>query len=104
MKNHKPQVQMKNHKPQVQALVNKALRLAEDGEMSDYDRGEAENRHAETMTEESMQEFLEDTLVDVEDVVRVNTFSAAGLMTRNKGLVVKMADGSEFQIQIAKSR
>ena len=30
----------------------------------------------------------------------VETFEAAGLMTNNRGLVVRLADGREFQLQI----
>ena len=39
-----------------------------------------------------------------EDVVRVDTFENAGIMTNNRGLVVKMTDGSEFQITIIRSK
>ncbi|MDT8900095.1 hypothetical protein [Anaeroselena agilis] len=34
----------------------------------------------------------------------LRTFADAGVMTGNKGLVVRMDDGSEFQITIVKSR
>ena len=37
----------------------------------------------------------------VEDVV---TFEAAGVLTANKGLVVKLDDGSEFQLTIVQSK
>ena len=33
----------------------------------------------------------------------VRTFSDSGLMTRDKGLVVKLADGSEFQVTVVQS-
>ena len=34
----------------------------------------------------------------------VRTFENAGLLTRDKGVVVSLKDGSEFQITIVKSR
>ena len=37
-------------------------------------------------------------------IKNVCTFELAGLLTRDKGLVVKLEDGSEFQITIVKSR
>ena len=64
------------------------------------------------MTERQMKSLLMDLLEDdevVDDysghkVMRVRDFQDAGLLTRNKGLVVKMVDGSEFQITIVQSR
>ena len=34
----------------------------------------------------------------------VRTFDIAGLMTKDRGLVVRLADGSEFQLTIVRSR
>ena len=34
----------------------------------------------------------------------VSTFDGVGLMTSNRGLVLRMADGSEFQVSIVRSR
>ena len=34
----------------------------------------------------------------------VSTFNDAGVMTYNKGLVVRLRDGSEYQITIVRSR
>ena len=34
----------------------------------------------------------------------LETFSEAGLLTRDNGLVVKMSDGTEYQITIKRSR
>ena len=34
----------------------------------------------------------------------VCTFDTAGLLTRDRGVVVKLEDGSEFQVSIVKSR
>lgn len=37
-------------------------------------------------------------------VARVSTYAQAGVLTRDAGLVVELADGSEFQITIIRSR
>jgi len=42
-----------------------------------------------------------DELADIENV---NTFADAGLMTNNAGVVLKLADGSEFQVAVVQSR
>jgi hypothetical protein len=34
----------------------------------------------------------------------VRTFSSLGILTKNKGLVVRMSDGSEFQLTIVQSK
>jgi len=34
----------------------------------------------------------------------IRTYDDAGILTMNKGLVIEMPDGSEFQITIVKSR
>ena len=36
--------------------------------------------------------------------LRVQTFDNAGIMTYNKGLVITLPDGSEFQVTIVQSR
>jgi hypothetical protein len=46
----------------------------------------------------------EDETDDEINMDGVNTFEDEGLMTRNKGLVVHMSNGDEFQITIVKSR
>jgi hypothetical protein len=38
------------------------------------------------------------------EVRTIDSFEECGLMTRNEGLVVRMMDGSEFQVQIVRSR
>lgn len=48
-------------------------------------------------------EELEDPQTGEEQIVRtVRSFSERGLLTNNSGLVVKMEDGSEFQITIVR--
>lgn len=43
-----------------------------------------------------VQEYLEGA--------RIDTFEEAGVLTRNKGLVVRLKDGTEFQLTVVKSR
>lgn len=38
------------------------------------------------------------------EVADVRSFESAGLLTTNDGIVVKMSDGSEFQLTVVKSR
>jgi hypothetical protein len=66
------------------------------------------------MTERELQDWmrvhLEDNpSVETEDgdemaVQSVSTFDDAGLLTRNKGLVIRLEDGSEFQVTIVQSQ
>jgi len=41
---------------------------------------------------------------DPDGVQGVATFEDAGIMTRNRGLLVTMDDGEEFQVTIVRSR
>lgn len=64
---------------------------------------------SEYVFEEDLKCLLEgydyDTLfVGMEGVDSVSTFQDAGVLTRNKGLVVEMLDGSEYQVTIVKSK
>lgn len=63
------------------------------------------------ITEETMQGALCDLLAGYTDSseidwadVRVRTFEDAGVLTYNKGLVISLPDGSEFQLTIVQSR
>ena len=64
------------------------------------------------MTEEQMQEWLAETIdmrnsdedYDLVENTRILSFEEAGLLTRNKGLVLRTPEGDEFQITIVKSR
>lgn len=55
------------------------------------------------MSETEMVEML-DVLIEDESVESFKTFEEAGVMTKNNGVVVRMEDGSEFQITVVKSR
>jgi hypothetical protein len=66
------------------------------------------------VTEEQVEEMLCDFFHEVdndwrsgavgaEDVQTVGTFASAGVLTYDKGVVVRFEDGSEFQITIVQS-
>lgn len=54
--------------------------------------------------EEMMTEIAQEALAEQDDVRSVMTYEEAGMLTRNHGLVVRLSDGSEFQITIVQSR
>ncbi len=60
------------------------------------------------MNEKEFVEYLDEALswASNEDgmIIGSDTFQDVGMMTRNKGLVVRMKDGTEFQITVVKSR
>ncbi|MBQ6513403.1 MAG: hypothetical protein IJI09_01655 [Clostridia bacterium] len=62
-------------------------------------------------TEETLQDGLKELITEGYDSfeinwenLRVRTFEQAGVMTYNKGLVIEMPDGTEFQLTIVQSR
>lgn len=55
-------------------------------------------------TEQDIEELLIERLSEQDDAHSITTFEDAGVMTRNKGVVLRMEDGSEFQITIVRSR
>ncbi len=62
-------------------------------------------------TEETLQDGLRELITEGYDSfeinwenIRVRTFEDAGVMTYNKGLVLELPDGSEFQLTIVQSR
>jgi hypothetical protein len=56
-------------------------------------------------TEKAMTDTLQELIAESVPTVRdVLTYEEAGMLTRNNGLVVRISDGSEFQITIVKSR
>jgi hypothetical protein len=57
---------------------------------------------------DQFQELLAETLTEFNDseqlgIDDIYTFEEMGLLTENNGLVLKMEDGSEFQMTIVKS-
>jgi len=62
----------------------------------------------EDMDEEEFETFLADAISDYAEendapLTRTRTFGEAGVLTNNKGLVVRVGD-AEFQVTIARSR
>ena len=62
---------------------------------------------------DAMYQFDEDNLTPPQgdqdesgyaEVDEISTFANAEILTQNKGLVVKMADGTEWQIEVLQSR
>ena len=59
------------------------------------------------MNEIEFETMLYELLQDDEaapEIARVQTFEEAGLLTSNRGVVVRTANGSTFQITIVQSR
>lgn len=61
------------------------------------------------MTESEFQNWLLEKIAEavtedeIGDFNAAQTFQEAGVLTYNKGLVVRLEDGSEFQLQIVQS-
>jgi hypothetical protein len=53
--------------------------------------------------ENYLLEILSDHMEDGE-ISDFDTFESKGLLTNNSGIVLSMEDGSEFQLQIVKSK
>ena len=84
-------------------------RLREDGSVWMYDD---EDRESDEFTDEDLQNGLAQLITgdwtwgtDINwENLRVETFANAGVMTYNKGLVITLPDGSEYQLTIVQSR
>jgi hypothetical protein len=64
---------------------------------------------AEPMTATDVEQMLHDHLYGIDDtfttgVVSMRSFADAGLHTRDAGLVLRMVDGTEFQVTVVRSR
>ena len=80
-------------------------------EIENDSEDEWDDEPARGITDKAVEEALWGMLLgewDVENSLlrgcAVRTFSEAGILTYNKGLVVAMPDGCEFQVTIVKSR
>ena len=80
----------------------------EEEDSEDYDSGEDESSEID---EDAVQDALMGLLygdLSVEDTAlegcRVRSFKDAAILTYNKGLVISLPDGSEFQLTIVQSR
>ena len=59
------------------------------------------------MNEIEFETMLYEMLQDEDatpEVARVQTFEEAGLLTSNRGVVVRTTDGREFQVNVIQSR
>ena len=72
---------------------------------------ESDFENEEQFTEDTLQDALREYNTEGYDSyevcwenLRVRTFAEAGLMTYNKGLVIELPDGTEFQLTIVQSR
>ncbi|MBR2790885.1 MAG: hypothetical protein IKD70_09820 [Eggerthellaceae bacterium] len=72
---------------------------------------ESDFENEEQFTEDTLQDALREYITEGYDSyevcwenLRVRTFAEAGLMTYNKGLVIELPDGTEFQLTIVQSR
>jgi hypothetical protein len=66
------------------------------------DEGESATSAAEL--ENELGETLNDIPAERLGIWNLSTFADAGVMTRDKGFVLKLDDGAEFQITIVKTR
>ena len=71
---------------------------------------ESDYEEEEQFNEGTMQYTLRERIIEGSDSyetcwenVRVRTFAEAGIMTYNKGLIIEMPDGTEFQLTIVQS-
>lgn len=62
------------------------------------------------MRTDDFVEYLHDALSNASDewesenpIVGIADFGSVGMLTRNNGLVVRLLDGSEFQVTVVKS-
>ena len=84
-------------------------RLREDDSVWMYDD---EDRESDEFTDEDLQNGLAQLITGdwtwgtdiIWENLRVETFANAGVMTYNKGLVLTLPDGSEYQLTIVQSR
>ncbi len=58
------------------------------------------------MSEKEMAMALSEALYENEEleINNVRTFEEAGMLTRDAGLIIKLLDGSEFQVSIVRRR
>jgi hypothetical protein len=60
------------------------------------------------MTEEEFRQMLEEAIYQdetfQEQEASTRSFAEGGVLTMNEGLTVRLADGSEFQLTIVRSR
>ena len=90
----------------IDEVLNPKISEARDPhEYDQYDDDEEEDdRDPEVVFEDYLLDHIQDLDVEGVHVARVYSFEDVGVLTRNRGIVVKMDDGSEYQLTIVKSR
>ena len=80
----------------------------EENYISRYDDGfEIEEGLDESTLQDALKELITEGYDSSEicwENLRVNTFEEAGVLTYDKGLVIALPDGTEFQLTIVRSR
>lgn len=56
------------------------------------------------MSEHDVTDQICEMMYGTEEITRICTFKEAGLMTNNKGLVIRYDDGTEFQVTVVQSK
>ena len=67
-----------------------------------HDFNDTTDREAAELLENAIACYCEEEL-SPEDEVEVRSFEDAGILTHNEGLVLRLPDGSEFQVTVVKS-
>lgn len=70
--------------------------------MTDHEEFETQETKLESLLRDIMEEAINEG--SALDITRVRSYNETGLMTQNRGLVLRMSDGSEYQLTIVKSR
>lgn len=82
--------------------------MTETSETSQYPTNHTSDAPTEVLLEEGMLALLRGYAEDAEEltdaVSRVHTFEDEGVMTSDRGLLVTMTDGSEYQVTIVQRR
>ncbi len=68
---------------------------------------EDETRFTDETLQNGLRDLIEGNPSDDEilwENMRVSTFEEAGVMTYDKGLVIRLPDGTEYQLTIVQSR
>jgi len=60
--------------------------------------------NAKQVTEKLISVLNEDAAQEILRVSGLRSFEAAGVKTRDDGFVIRLPDGSEFQVTVAKRR
>lgn len=56
------------------------------------------------MSEHDVSDQICEMLYDIEEITRICTFEEAGVMSYNKGIVIRYEDGTEFQVTVVQSK